>query len=86
LFGLPIALPAGATSFLIFLADRPPCFATAGVTGRVSATARAPNQQVKIDNHAVHPDLRVQPVDGPAMRLAPRCRAGQSGSLRRPSR
>src|SRR5215469_14637123 len=66
LLGLAIALPAAAQGFQIFLPHQQSCFAAGGASYRVSATERAPDYQVKIDNRALHPGLRMQLVDEPA--------------------
>ena len=63
---LALALPAAAQGFQAFLPDRQPCFATGTAIYRVSATARTPDYRVKIDNQAIHPNLRMQLVDDPA--------------------
>lgn len=70
LLGLAIALPAAAHEFRAFQGvrpERPTCFAAGTTTYRVSATAPAPDYQVKIDNHATNPGLRMQLVDDPAV-------------------
>jgi len=65
LFGLAIALPAAAQGFQAFLPAKHRCFASGAATYQVSATARTPDYAVRIDNHATHPDLRMQLVDEP---------------------
>ena len=66
LFGLAIALPISAQGVQIFQTPTQPCFAAGSATYRLSATAPAPDYQVKIDNSAAHPDLHLQLVDDAA--------------------
>src|ERR1700721_4091422 len=65
-FALAIALPITAQGFQAFRTAPEPCFAAGSMTYQVSATARAPDYRVKIDNQSANPDLRLQLTDDPA--------------------
>ncbi len=63
LLGLVVAVPAAAQAFLPPADHR--CFTAGTASYQLSASAAAPDYKVKIDNRAVHPDLRLQLVNEP---------------------